>query len=140
MKFYQRIGASLLALAALHCSPRYFVVHSDVNKDKHVDLIVGEQDGDIYALINSRANKEDTQRGNVSVYLDGERRDLPVREEGYRKSDIGSLLNGLQRMGVYDINNDGWEDVIAVDHKRNVYLFFNDGNGDFRLRQTIITP
>ena len=66
------MGASLLALAALHCSPRYFVVPSDVNKDKHVDLIVGEQDGDVYVLLNSKANKEDNQRENVSVYLEGD--------------------------------------------------------------------
>lgn len=134
------MGASLLALAALHCSPQYFVVPSDVNKDKHVDLIVGEQDGDVYVLINSRANREDSQRGNVSTYIKGKKHDLPVREEGYTRSDLGSLLHGLKQMGVYDIDNDGLEDVIATDNKQNVYLFFNEGDGNFRLTKTIIAP
>lgn len=138
MKWYQRIGAAIAALSALSCAPRYFVIQSDVNKDRYVDLVVGEQSGDVYVLLNSKKQKEDTQRDEVNVYLKNKVVSLPVKNEGYERQTMGMLRNGVKQIGVFDVNNDGLEDVIAVDNVDDVFLFYNKGDGSFRMDKTMI--
>ena len=138
MKWYQNIGATIAAVSALSCAPRYFVIQSDVNKDRYVDLVIGEQSGDVYVLLNSRKQKEDTQRGRIEVYFKEKVQSLPVKNEGYDRRTIGMLRNGVKQIGVFDINNDGLEDVIAVDKSDNVFLYYNEGDGSFRMDQSVI--
>lgn len=138
MKWYQKIGMGIAALSALSCAPHYFIIQSDVNKDRYVDLVVGEQSGDVYVLLNSREQKEDTQRDKINVYLKNKVVSLPVKNERYNHQTIGMLRNGLKQMGVFDINDDGLEDVIAVDNEENVFLYYNNGDGSFRMDETVI--
>ncbi len=138
MNRYQKIGIGIAALSALSCAPRYFVIQSDVNKDRYVDLVVGEQSGDVYVLLNSKKQKEDTQRDRINVYLKNNVVSLPVKKEGYERQTMGMLRNGVKQLGVFDVNNDGLEDVIAVDNGDDVFLFYNNGNGSFRMDKTMI--
>ncbi len=138
MKWYQHIGASIAALSALSCTPHYFVIQSDVNRDHYVDLVVGEKSGDVYVLLNSKEQKEDTQRDQVNVYFKGRVRSLPVKNGAYEHQTLGTLRNGLKQLGVFDINDDGLEDVIAVDNNENVFLYYNNGDGSFRMDETVI--
>ncbi len=139
MKWYQTLGclASLTSVIA-NCSPRYFVIPSDVNRDRYVDLVVGEQSGNVYVLLNSKKQKEDTQRDEVNSYLKNKVVNLPVKTEGYTRKTIGMLREGVKQLGVFDINNDGLEDVIAVDNRDGVFLFYNNGDGSFRMDKTTI--
>ncbi len=138
MKWYHNIGASIATLTTLSCAPHYFIIQSDVNRDHYVDLVVGEQSGDVYVLLNSKEQKEDSQRDEIRVYVKNKIVSLPVKKEGYEHRTIGMLRNGVKQLGVFDINDDGLEDVIAVDNNDNVFLYYNNGDGSFRMDETVI--
>ncbi len=130
------MGSIAAFLTASCCSPTYFVISSDVNADKLVDLVVGEENGDVYVLLNSREQMEDTQSGSIIAPPDYEREnnrkeELPIKTKGYRRLRVTSLREGLLALGVYDINQDGLEDIITVDKQKRVRLLYNQGNGKF---------
>ena len=133
MKLYQHLAMAATLATALSCAPRYFITQSDVNRDGIVDLVVGEESGDLYVLLNCRAQREDTQQHRIKAYLNGRLEELPVKTEGYVHDTISTLRDGIKELGVFDLNNDGLEDVIAVDQKDQVYVFYNEGQGNFSM-------
>lgn len=135
MNWHQKFGSAAALFFGLSCSPQYFVIRSDVDNDKLVDLVVGEESGDIYVLLNSPQQADPLQYQKIKVKINEKEEEFFLKKDGYNKHHIYSLREGLKALGVQDINNDGLEDIIAVDKAGDVWLFFNEGQRKFRMER-----
>ena len=100
----------------------------DYNNDENLDLLIMASGAD---WIYPRSNKYMLLYKNLGPDADYELRRVPDTTTGFIQATDEAWLNPLT---VGDVNNDGYTDIIAMNHRnaRHIYLYLNNkGTGNF---------
>jgi len=136
-------------------SPMY-IVSEDVNNDSLKDLVISGNDNSIFCLININGENQwqtfvldddfnnphgvfvaDINNDGLKDIIAGARNDHTIAwwennendPDTWQKHIVSEQINGTQTVAVADINNDGFQDIVAgssLSHK--VVVFYNNGD------------
>ena len=117
----------------------------DANSDGEKDLIVYHPDGtvgmglsrgdgsmiDVGDLLSVRAAQQDMVRAGDFVG-DGYADIVYVDQEGILHQ--APLLGQIEQLEVFDMDHDGVDDIIVMDHLGSLYIFYGHSSGIFRVQ------
>ncbi|MHA2233111.1 MAG: FG-GAP repeat domain-containing protein, partial [Candidatus Hodarchaeales archaeon] len=108
----------------------YGLASGDIDRDGFLDLVVGDLDGEV-EVIYGNGQGSFTRRGYAPI---GMLNPLPLGVRGLRQRTVGHSAFGI---GVADMNNDGFLDVLIGDGENALLYFEGSGTSGFELVATV---